>query len=56
MSGLAFPRLLEAPSVETVALNAWLRDQLAQLPKAHEVPPEVTRRARDEGAGTTIHA
>lgn len=51
MSGLAFPRLLEPPSAETTAFNAWLRDQLAQLPKAHEVPPEVTRKARDDGAG-----
>jgi acetyl esterase/lipase len=36
---------------ETRALNAELELLLAQLPKVHEVPPEVTRRARREGSG-----
>jgi acetyl esterase/lipase len=36
---------------ETRALNDELELLLAQLPKVHEVPPEVTRRARREGRG-----
>jgi len=36
---------------ETRALNDELEKLLAQLPRVHEVPPEVTRRARREGRG-----
>ncbi|MDX6476938.1 MAG: acetyl esterase [Gaiellaceae bacterium] len=36
---------------ETRAFNEELERLLAQLPKVHEVPPEVTRRARREGRG-----
>jgi acetyl esterase len=36
---------------ETRAFNAELERLLAGMPKVHEVPPEVTRRARREGRG-----
>ncbi|MEM6440204.1 MAG: alpha/beta hydrolase [Pseudomonadota bacterium] len=47
------PALLSdaAVSDETRAFNAQLERTLADLPKTHEVPPEVTRKARDEGRG-----
>lgn len=40
-----------AISDETRAFNAKLEAMLADLPASHEVPPEVTRAARDEGKG-----
>jgi acetyl esterase/lipase len=40
-----------AVSAETRAFNRELAATLAELPKVHEVPPEVTRAARREGKG-----
>jgi acetyl esterase len=37
------------PSEETKRFNAAFEAKLANMPAAHEVPPAVTRRARDEG-------
>ncbi len=37
------------PSEETKRFNAEFEAKLASMPAAHEVPPAVTRRARDEG-------
>jgi acetyl esterase/lipase len=47
------PRLFapEAVSAETAAFNAELEAQLAELPPTHEVPVELTRKAREEGRG-----
>lgn len=39
------------PAEETKAFNAWLEATLAEAPPVHELPPEVTRRAREEGKG-----
>ncbi len=36
---------------ETRAFNLQLQQLIAAMPKVHEVPPEVTRRARREGRG-----
>lgn len=41
----------EAVSAETAAFNARLEAMLRDLPATHEVPVEVTRKARDEGRG-----
>jgi len=38
-------------TAEARAFNAELERLLAAMPKVHEVPPEVTRRARREGRG-----
>ena len=38
---------------ETRAFNAELERLLASMPSAHTLPPELTRRARREGAGST---
>lgn len=47
------PALLspEAISPETAAFNARFEAQTRDLPKTHEVPVELTRKARDEGRG-----
>ncbi|MEO1687132.1 MAG: alpha/beta hydrolase fold domain-containing protein [Pseudomonadota bacterium] len=41
----------DAVSEETAAFNAELEAKLADLPPTHTVPPEVNRKARDEGRG-----
>ncbi|MGG7568409.1 alpha/beta hydrolase [Rhodovulum sp. DZ06] len=41
----------EAISEETAAFNAKFEATLAELPATHEIPPEVTRAARDAGKG-----
>lgn len=41
----------EAISEETAAFNAWFEDSVKGLPATHEIPPELTRKARDEGKG-----
>ncbi|TVQ58639.1 MAG: alpha/beta hydrolase [Rhodobacteraceae bacterium] len=52
MSGLIDPGALTAPpSAETADFNRWLRETLAAIPQAHEVPVEVVRQARAEGKG-----
>jgi acetyl esterase/lipase len=40
-----------AIAMETATFNAWLEDQIADLPPVHMVPPELTRKARAEGRG-----
>ncbi len=42
------PSLVDA---ETAAFVADLETRLADMPAAHEVPPEISRKARDEGVG-----
>ncbi|MFT6772519.1 MAG: acetyl esterase [Paracoccaceae bacterium] len=41
----------DAVSAETRAFNETLEATLSALPATHTIPPEVTRRARDEGKG-----
>lgn len=36
---------------ETARFNAWLEAELAKIKPVHEVPPELTRKARAEGRG-----
>jgi acetyl esterase/lipase len=43
-----------AISDQTRAFNARLEAMLAELPATHEVPPEITRAARDEGKGIRV--
>ncbi|WP_157982082.1 alpha/beta hydrolase [Oceanicella sp. SM1341] len=47
------PALFDAAAVseETARFNAGLEAMLADLPATHEVPVEVTRKAREEGKG-----
>jgi len=45
------PFLPTAVSAETQAFVDALEAQLADLPAAHEIPVEITRKARDEGHG-----
>ena len=42
---------LQAASPETLARNAEIERLCTELPPAHTLPPEVTRRARKEGRG-----
>jgi acetyl esterase/lipase len=42
---------LDAIDSETAAFNAQLEQMLAGAPAVHTVPPEVTRRTREEGGG-----
>ena len=43
--------LPEAISPETAAFNADFEAKLSGLPPTHEIPPALTRKARDEGKG-----
>lgn len=36
---------------ETAEFNRWLEETLEAAPKTHDVPPEVSRQAREEGKG-----
>jgi len=40
-----------AVAPETARFNAWLEAELAKIKPVHEVPPELTRKARAEGRG-----
>ena len=40
-----------AIAAETAEFNAWLEAELAKIKPVHEVPPELTRKARAEGKG-----
>lgn len=41
----------DAVATETARLNAWLEAELTKVKPVHEVPPELTRKARAEGRG-----